>query len=296
MSGRGKAKKTLAMVDAAIDILSVIQPATVRAVCYQLFVRGVIGSMSKNETNGVSKQLVWAREQGLLPWEWIVDETREAERISTWAKPDDIIKAAVNGYRRDYWQDQPEWVEVWSEKGTIRGTLAPVLDEYGVTLRVMHGYGSATSIYDIASETRDSSKPLTILYVGDFDPSGLHMSEVDLPRRLDKYEGAATIIRVALTSGDVGPDLPAFEAETKRADPRFRWFTERYGRQCWELDAMSPVTLRQRVKDWIAHHLDTELWNHATAIEKVETESMQDFLQAWNSKSWQASKYPEVPR
>lgn len=133
--GRGKAQKTLAMVDAAIDILSVIQPTSVRAVCYQLFVRGVITSMSKNETNAVSRQLVWAREQGLLPWEWVVDETRAAERISTWAKPDDIISAAVNGYRRDYWQDQPQRLEVHSEKGTVRGTLAPVLDEYGVTLR-----------------------------------------------------------------------------------------------------------------------------------------------------------------
>ena len=38
-------------------------------------------------------------------------------------------------------------VEVWSEKGTIRGVLKPVLDEYGVGFRVMHGFGSATEVY-----------------------------------------------------------------------------------------------------------------------------------------------------
>jgi hypothetical protein len=46
-------------------------------------------------------------------------------------------------YRRDRWAQQPRRLEVWSEKGTVRGMLAPVLDKYGVTFRVMHGYSSA---------------------------------------------------------------------------------------------------------------------------------------------------------
>jgi hypothetical protein len=32
-------------------------------------------------------------------------------------------------------------------------------------------------------------RPLHILYVGDYDPSGMCMSEVDLPKRLKKYYG-----------------------------------------------------------------------------------------------------------
>jgi hypothetical protein len=36
----------------------------------------------------------------------------------------------------------------FSLKGTIRGVLQPVLDEYGVGFRVMHGYGSATAVND----------------------------------------------------------------------------------------------------------------------------------------------------
>ena len=113
--GRGKAQKSLALVDAARSILEEIQPATVRAVCYRLFVLKLIKNMSKNETTKVSKQLVWAREEGIIPWSWIVDETREAERISSWSNPDQILEAAVTRYRKDYWESQPEWVEVWSE-------------------------------------------------------------------------------------------------------------------------------------------------------------------------------------
>ena len=39
-----------------------------------------------------------------------------------------------------------------SEKGTIRGVLAPVLDQYAVGFRVMHGFSSATSVHDVAED------------------------------------------------------------------------------------------------------------------------------------------------
>lgn len=38
--GRGKATKTLELIDAAKHILGEIQPATVRADCYRLFTQG----------------------------------------------------------------------------------------------------------------------------------------------------------------------------------------------------------------------------------------------------------------
>ena len=71
-------------ISEAHTILEAIHPATVRAVCYQLFTRNVIDSMGKNNTNRVSVQLRDARQAGSIPWEWIVDETREAECINAW--------------------------------------------------------------------------------------------------------------------------------------------------------------------------------------------------------------------
>lgn len=290
--GRGKSQQTIDLIIAAYHILDEIQPATVRAVCYRLFVAGVTKDMSKNETNKVSRNLVWAREQDIIPWDWIVDETRSAERAGTWSDPRTIIEAAVRGYRRDYWQDQPRRVEVWAEKGTIRGTLAPILREYGVTLRVMHGYSSATSIKDAAEHSLACDKPLTILYAGDFDPSGLHMSHIDLPERLNRYGGEADIQRIALTQADVDRgDLPSFGAATKTKDPRHKWFINRFGQTCWELDAMPPPELRERVEHHIRQHLDLEAWDHARRIEQVEVDSMQDIMGRMDSILRPASKY-----
>jgi len=293
--GRGKARKTMERIEAAAAILEEIQPATVRAVCYRLFVAGLIDSMSKSNTSKVSRDLVYAREEGITPWEYIVDETRQPERVNTWDNPEAIISAAVSQYRRDYWQDQPQRVEVWSEKGTVRGTLATILHEYGVTFRVMHGYTSATSIQAAAQESLLSDKPLTILYVGDWDPSGLHMSLVDIPGRLKRYGGKAEIIRIALTENDVRHGgLPSFQAETKAGDTRYKWFVANYGRQCWEQDAMPPPDLRQRVKDHIVQRLDRELWDHARMVEDAETNSIRELMGVWNATILgQVPKYPD---
>lgn len=293
--GRGKSQASLDLIQAAYEIAEAANPITVRGIAYKLFTRGLIPDMGKNATSRVSRLLTDAREQGIIPWVWIVDETREAERVNAWSSPDAIINAAVRGYRRDYWQDQPNWIEVWSEKGTVRGVLRPVLDEMGVTFRVMHGFGSATIINDLAEETQRADKPLTILYVGDWDPSGSYMSAVDLPERIGRYGGDCRIQRIALTRQDTEAGLPSFQAETKVADPRYKWFVERCGTRCWELDAMDPNDLRERVQDHIAQLIDATAWERATEVEQVEVASMREFHSAWKASiSRQDAKYSEV--
>lgn len=294
--GRGKSRKSLALIEAAYNVLAEIQPATVRAVCYRLFTMGIITNMSKAETNKVSTQLTWAREQGIIPWAWIVDETREAETVNAFANPDEYVQAVQHAYRRDRWQDQRHWIEVWSEKGTIRGTLAPVLQQFGVTFRVMHGYGSSTAVYQVAQATIDAGRRLTVLYLGDWDPSGLHMSEQDLPARLREYGGWVHMIRLALRKNDTTNttlNLPFFEATTKQGDPRYRWFRDHYGSRCWELDALNPNLLRARVQEAIEDRIDWTRWEQHATAEAAETESLQNILSAWPGISRQAQKYPE---
>lgn len=275
---RGKSRASLDLIQSAYEILETIQPASVRAVCYQLFIRRVIPDMSLSSTRKVGAQLVYAREHDLIPWHWIVDETREAERVSQWEDAAQFADAVQRSYRRDRWQDQPRLVEVWSEKGTVRGTLAPVLHQYGVTFRVMHGFGSATVVHDVAEGTSN----VLALYVGDWDPSGTYMSEVDLPARLERYGGDAEIERVALTVADVAAgNLPSFLAATKRGDPRYTWFVRHHGAQCWELDAMNPNELRQRIADAIEENIDPEPWQRAELVERAERESFIRVMAEW---------------
>jgi hypothetical protein len=150
-------------------------------------------------------------------------------------------EATSRSYRRDFWNQQPVRYEVWSEKGTVRGVLAPVLDEYAVGFRVMHGFASATAVYDVAQD--DDGRPLIVLYVGDYDPSGMFMSVHDLPDRLEKYDGGHVELRRIALKREQTADLLSFPASDKKGDKRHSWFVRNFGARCWELDAMDPNDL-----------------------------------------------------
>src|SRR6185437_2379627 len=74
--GRGRAKKSIELIDAMYSIVEATQPITGRGVGYKLFTAGLIPSMATSEMQRVYRMLKEAREQGDIPWEWIVDETR----------------------------------------------------------------------------------------------------------------------------------------------------------------------------------------------------------------------------
>lgn len=278
---RGMAKASLDLIKAMRDIAEAVQPVTGRGIGYKLFTAGLIPSMSTNDMQKVYRLLRIGREQGDIPWNWIVDETRELERVSTWDDPAQYARAVARSYRRDFWNQQPCRVEVWSEKGTIRGVLKPVLDRYAVGFRVMHGFTSATSVYDVAQDA--DGRNLVVLYVGDFDPSGLYMSEHDLPRRLAEYGGDHVVFgRIALTQQQT-PGLPSFSAADKRKDPRHDWFVAKYGSQCWELDAMDPRDLRDVTEDAIKGLIEPTAWARCELVNTAEMESLQTILSNWKA-------------
>lgn len=282
---RGKAASTLQLECDIQRIVAERTPITVRGVCYALFTEGSLPDMSVSSTQRISRVTTDMRESGALDWRLIVDGSRAVDRVSAWRDTGALIRAAVAQYRRDYWQDQPARVEVWSEKSTVAGLLAPVLDEFGVTFRVMKGFGSFTAVKQAAEDSLDLpvDRDALAFYIGDWDPSGLYMSEVDLPRRLERYGSAWDFRRIALVRDDLAA-LPSFPTETKAADARVRWYrshTTADPRKSWELDAMDPNDLRARVRDAIVERIDTDAWNHAIEIERVEVESMRQFHAEW---------------
>ena len=305
--GRGRSPKSLELVEQAREILEEIQPASVRAVCYQLFVRGVIEGMDKKSTNRVGALLTRAREEGEIPWAWIVQEGRPIESVPSWSDPAAYAKAVQTSYRRNKWAGQPKRVIVVSEKGTVRGTLASAVDDFEIEFLPVGGYASATRVHELADERRAGAKPMLLLYLGDHDPSGRSMSDVDLPKRLLRYLSEAPadkdwspadvasysvqwgleVRRIALTiedTDDLGRDL-GFPATDKRDDSRYAWFVESFGTRCWELDAMNPNTLRDRVRAAILAEIDHGEWDRYVAAEEAERESIIKTLSTWKSIS-----------
>jgi hypothetical protein len=275
---RGRSKETIKLLEACQKIIEAVQPITVRGVCYRLFVAKLIDSMKVKNTQKISRLLVWARESGQVPWEWIVDESRQMEGDGGYADLEHYGRVIENAYRRDFWHHQAVRVIVISEKATVSGILRPVLEEYGLSFFAVHGFNSATKVHDLAEEIAGDKRQTVLLYVGDYDPSGLHMSEQDLPARLTNYgAGDFCFKRIALVERDLST-LPPFEA--KKTDPRYRWFVDNHGADAWELDAMDPNELRGRVKEEIERYVDPADWQQHQKIEAAQRETTKRIAQA----------------
>ena len=280
---RGRARKSLELIEAMYRAAEAAQPITGRGIGYKLFTACLTPSMKKGPMQCVYRLLKEAREEGTIPWEWIVDETRELEQRPSWDDPAAFVRVVSRSYRRDFWNEQSVRVEIWSEKGTIRGVLAPVLDKYGVGFRVMHGFNSATQVYDIAQD--NDGRQLIALYIGDYDPSGMNMSEHDLPNRLAEYGGDhVDLRRVTLKRGHLD-NLPSFPASDKKKDTRYSWFVRRFGDRCWELDALDPNDLRNLIRKAIKDEIEPVAWQRCAVVEKAERESLRTVLDSWNSVS-----------
>src|SRR5262249_27959042 len=70
-------------------------PITGRGIGYKLFILGLILSMETKVMQRVYRLLKEARERGIIPWKWLVDETRSFERMPTWDNPDEYAKCVA---------------------------------------------------------------------------------------------------------------------------------------------------------------------------------------------------------
>lgn len=56
---------------------------------------------------------------------------------------------------------------------------------------------------------------------------------------------------------------------------------ERYGDRCWELDALHPVTLRDRIEEEIQAVIDWDEWERCETAEEAQRESLGEFMSDW---------------
>lgn len=133
----------------------------------------------------------------------LVDETRQPEMVNVWQDATAYIETVKRAYRRDNWQDQPRYCEVWSEKGTILGAIRPIADKWGVMLRVCHGFSSTGMEGQVGSMFEVVGKDITVYYLGDHDPSG-HVIEQDIHRRAQLASGGNfQMVRLAIHAADI---------------------------------------------------------------------------------------------
>jgi hypothetical protein len=275
----GKHAATLAIIAAAHEVLAERSPMTVRQVYYQLVSRQVIQN-SRGQYNAVSKALRDARKDGIIPWSWIEDRLRRPRHVGMWPDLAAFGRLVSQAYRRDVWQTQPGRVEVWLEKDALAGIFEAVLDAYGVTLNVGRGYDGWASISN-AARRFTTGETVTVLYFGDFDPSGEDMVR-SLRERLAFFDCRPEVIKSALTFEDVRlynlpPDF------TKQTDTRRAAFVAKYGDLAVELDALPAAILEARLRQEIEARMDLNALARVRRREQDERDVLAAALDGMNS-------------
>lgn len=275
---RGQWTATAELVERAVQILSAEQPMTVRQLFYRLVSDQALEN-SVRDYKKLSRVMTDARESAQVPFEWIVDRSRPTYTPNVFDDLKDGLTALRNCYRKDYWQEQPAHVETWTEKDAIIGSIEPVTNELGVTVRVSRGFTSTTRVHEIASVFAGISKPIFVYYLGDHDPSGRAI-EMDLYDRISRYGPDFQMARLAIREEDIDDfNLPPLRI--KAGDTRAAAFRRAFGNRCVELDALPPEELRRRVRRAIDRHIEKRAWERALAVERAEQESIASIVTRW---------------
>ncbi len=265
-TGRRNRQEMEAIEDAIYAALLEDAPMTVRQVFYRLVSNGVIGKTEAEYKSTVVRLLGRMRREGAVPFHWIADNTRWMRKPRTWSSLETMLQRTAEAYRRDVWDNQDVYVEVWLEKDALAGVLYEVTKEWDVPLMVSRGYSSITYLHSAAEAIAAQGKPAHIYYFGDYDPSGL-----DIPRKVEaglrEFAPDAEIEfeRVAVTDEQiVSMNLPT--RPTKKSDSRAKNFVG----ESVEVDAIPPKVLREIVSECITQHVDDRAYDVLLAAEESE--------------------------
>ena len=271
-----KQQKTLDLISAAKKILELQNPATLRQTYYQLVAKHIIDN-NKNEYQKLSNALVWARQQELIPWEWIEDRTRQPREVNMWSDLNDFFKTVKSAYRKDVWASQENYIVVWVEKDALSGIFQRIVNAYGVTLIVGRGYNSWSIKKELADIFRASRKKPIVLYFGDFDPSGEDIYR-DIEESFRFFQISLNKIeKVSLTKEDIEKyNLPPDFA--KKSDTRFKKFIAKNGDIAVELDALPADVLREKIKSCIEKYLNMEKFKIVLGEQSQEQYEIEEFL------------------
>jgi hypothetical protein len=278
-----------AVREAAREELAAGHPMTLRQVHYRLVSRDNI--VHPNTISAYNTLGGWLRDDrlsGLVPWEWMEDRLRVAKGWAMWEDPAEFLHSVRDDYARNPWQGQSHYVEVWCEKDALSGIFSDALSRYGVTLNIGRGYDGWSSIKRAADRyywRKDEGIDTTVLYFGDFDPSGedMHRSLMERFATLGVYP---EVPKVALTHEDAQV-LPG--DVTKADDSRAAAFVAKYGDLAVELDALPVGDLRSRIQRGVEEWMDMEALAENDRIERRQRQELREGIDRIFGDSGQAS-------
>ena len=271
----------LVVIEKANEIIAEFEEQGYDLTLRQLYYQFVANDLIPNKQSEYKKLGVIindARLAGLVSWRAIVDRTRNLQGNSHWDGPAAIIRQSAEQYQIDKWKNQPHRVEVWIEKDALAGVIEGVCTRNDVDFFSCRGYTSQSEMWAAGMRLKRygrAGQDVTILHLGDHDPSGVDMTR-DIFERLNMFAGTKiNVERIALNMDQVKkynpPPNPA-----KITDKRAAAYIRQHGMKSWELDALSPSTLDKLIEKHILELRDVDLWEEKIQEEQTDREALEE--------------------
>jgi hypothetical protein len=258
-------------------------PITLRQLYYQMVARQYIPNNQKTY-HSLSRLCVIARDEGSLQEESFADRLRIIDQPSSWDDLKSFLTTVKSSYRKNNWDTQDNYLEIWSEKDALRGVISPITHKYDVPLLIVRGQLSRTAVYEAHKRFLSASeqgKFSHLFYFGDFDPSGIGIYN-SLKNRTKKFGNGILVEdikfeRIALSEQQIEDyNLPYIKA--KKDDPNYKKFIAKYSDKAVELDALPPNVLMELIEKVIIKHIDQKKWAAAKVQENKEQDELQNIM------------------
>lgn len=257
---------------------------TLRQLFYRLVADGTLRN-TRSEYTQLSSKTAEARREGTFPQ--FVDRTREIHQPPFFEDPNQAIMEVAGVYRLDCTEGQERQVILVVEKDTVAGLVQQWFRREGVPVVALRGYASQSLDADIDDLINRDSRPTTVIYAGDFDPSGedivrnfLHHAALDL-------DGDDEFVKVVVTPEIIERfNLP--ELAGKASDTRSVGFVQRHGRLVQvEVEALDPADLHDLLRAAVDPLIDESVLAAVIAREETEAEQIRSHMTL-------ASEYPSL--
>ncbi len=267
------------------ELVREAQPCSVRHAYYLAVTHGLVGKDAGGKRGNYTKVMRAIgdmREAGDLPFRWIVDNTRLRRGPSLWRNSTDALEYWARAYRRDLWQRQDHYLEVWCESDSIAGVIARVTEDLGIDIMPMRGQSSKTFAWAAAQSWNGDMRTIVVLYIGDYDPAGLVIAD-SLEERLARYAkdvsiGDLKFVRLAVSARQVRELGLVGHALNPKAPgvSEFRSLCAQHGLayEAVEAEAVEPNRMRELVREAIESYIDPWSWKQQRAVEAAERESL----------------------
>jgi hypothetical protein len=219
-SARKPASKIGALRDLLFALLQQHQrdgmiPTNARFLYYELVNRGQISKErtgARRSDQNLHDALTDIREDGRIPWNWIVDETRSVEDYTGYQTVKQGVLARLPYINLDPWRGRAPLI--LCESRSLAGVLRPIIIEHRNRIASTNGQCGGFLRTDVAPLLQPGDE---VGYLGDLDLAGGHIE--DNTRRVLEREigGGLCWERIALTEEQVERyDLPKIIKRDRR--------------------------------------------------------------------------------